>query len=164
MQMPISLVCMDESRPGDGHLCFCRKSNCNAAAALTPSRAPLLLLLSFLTLLLIEGYFRSHASIAVGTAIVAVELTRGFIGAICRWVTVLLCAATKDAVASVWSLEDVMSSGAGSDGDEDAAVVRCGRRRDGNAVADVTRATYPANIVMNTEHLSHSLSDAVPTG
>ncbi|CAH1774653.1 unnamed protein product [Owenia fusiformis] len=29
MQMPVSLVCMQESRPGHGHLCFCKKGECN---------------------------------------------------------------------------------------------------------------------------------------
>ena len=29
LRMPISHVCMLESRPGDGHLCFCGRDNCN---------------------------------------------------------------------------------------------------------------------------------------
>ncbi len=61
MQMPVFLVCMKESRPGDGHLCFCKKNNCNSAPGTprpfhTSSKAPLLVL-GFLTLLLIEGWF-----------------------------------------------------------------------------------------------------------
>ncbi|XP_064643845.1 uncharacterized protein LOC135497832 isoform X3 [Lineus longissimus] len=31
MQMHVSLVCMKESRPGDGHLCFCKSKKCNGA-------------------------------------------------------------------------------------------------------------------------------------
>jgi hypothetical protein len=31
MQMHVSLVCMRESRPGDGHLCFCKAKKCNSA-------------------------------------------------------------------------------------------------------------------------------------
>ena len=60
MQMPISLVCMKESRPGDGHLCFCRRSHCNSAPVLHKTSKSPLLVLSFLTLLLIERYFTGH--------------------------------------------------------------------------------------------------------
>ena len=62
MQMPKSLVCMKESRPGDGHLCFCRRSECNNAPVLHKAGNSPLLLLSFLTLLLIERYFTGHTS------------------------------------------------------------------------------------------------------
>ena len=64
MRMPIALVCMKESRPGDGHLCFCQRDRCNAATGLHrgSSRLPTLIF-SFMTLLLIRRYFSGHFNV-----------------------------------------------------------------------------------------------------
>ena len=48
--MPIAMVCMKESRPGNGKLCFCHRQHCNVAQpAVTP--LPTMLLLPILVLI-----------------------------------------------------------------------------------------------------------------
>ena len=56
--MPIAMVCMEESRPGDGRLCFCRRDKCNAATKLSSSTS--WTLLAFL--LLVWGVGTSFSS------------------------------------------------------------------------------------------------------
>lgn len=65
IQMPVAGVCMKESRPGDGHLCFCKKGRCNSAPASsqTASKLPAILL-SLLTLLLLQRFCSGSANIA----------------------------------------------------------------------------------------------------
>ena len=62
VNMQMSLVCMQESRPGDGELCFCSDDLCNTATSINrPSHSPLLLALiaSLLTVLLPLAQFTS---------------------------------------------------------------------------------------------------------
>jgi hypothetical protein len=64
LAMPVSLVCMKESRPGDGHLCFCKKSRCNDSTSLHRRSSTLpALILSFMTLLLIQRFFSGYTSV-----------------------------------------------------------------------------------------------------
>lgn len=55
IRMPISHVCMMESRPGDGHLCFCNRDKCNHATSLHHIHSHFAaFLLSLLTFLLVS--------------------------------------------------------------------------------------------------------------
>ena len=65
IKMQVSLVCMQESRPGDGELCFCHKDECNGAPpSMTHVGAQqsklLALLLSLLSLFTVNMLTRSH--------------------------------------------------------------------------------------------------------
>jgi hypothetical protein len=51
MRMPVSYVCMKESRPGDGHLCFCRQNRCNSASGMHDGYMIPLVLVGLLTLI-----------------------------------------------------------------------------------------------------------------
>ncbi|KAK2185170.1 hypothetical protein NP493_244g02000 [Ridgeia piscesae] len=54
LHMPVTLVCMSESRPGDGRLCFCKTPLCNSAppSGLATNNLVVTLLLSLVALLL----------------------------------------------------------------------------------------------------------------
>lgn len=54
LHMPVTLVCMSESRPGDGRLCFCKTPLCNSAppSGLATNSLLVTLLLSLVALLL----------------------------------------------------------------------------------------------------------------
>ncbi|XP_064618164.1 UPAR/Ly6 domain-containing protein qvr-like isoform X2 [Liolophura sinensis] len=55
IDMTIHLVCMEESRPGTGHICFCNKPRCNGTG---PSRSTLqTVILSCLILTLLLPHF-----------------------------------------------------------------------------------------------------------
>ena len=54
LNMPVTLVCMSESRPGEGRLCFCKSPLCNGASpsGITANSLVVTLLLSLVALLL----------------------------------------------------------------------------------------------------------------
>ena len=54
LNMPVTLVCMSESRPGDGRLCFCKTPLCNRAppSGVASNSLVVTLLLSLVALLL----------------------------------------------------------------------------------------------------------------
>ena len=92
IRMSIALVCMSESRPGDGHLCMCRKPRCNGSNSIhSPSKTttswPLFLSL-LLSLIFAQSYlpeFSSHTCDAtLWTVLTTVSLMSGAVFSNCK--------------------------------------------------------------------------------
>lgn len=55
IQFPLSIVCMSESRPGDGHLCLCQEDKCNTAPTIDNAQVGSLILVLLLMIILLQN-------------------------------------------------------------------------------------------------------------
>ncbi|XP_013418962.1 protein quiver isoform X2 [Lingula anatina] len=87
---PAALVCMGESRPGYGHLCFCNTELCNGAFALNGHRTT-----HFWTLICVTS---------VALWFVMQYLDSGSFDGICRQIVFLVCIALSSVRLTIASL------------------------------------------------------------